>query len=193
MRSIGIILAFSLAGCDGSLDDKQQAARTAEVEENQKVENAVQETQEEIDAAREEASARIAEAKKDSVERTNAALQDGRDAVLEAKEHKKWTIEEAQEAISEAGEHARRSIEDDLDDIDQRVKTANEGLQKRASDGSVAAKRSLTEVSERTTAIRAEVKAFEDKTVRSIQEYQAQLNRKISDLLVRLDDAERTD
>lgn len=192
MRSTGIVLIFSLLGCDDSLNDKQQDARRVGAETEEKIDTAVAKTQREIDAARAEASDDIAKAKEEATERAHDALAEGREDVLEAKKSARQTVQEAQDAIREAGKKSRLSVEEDLDEIDDRVKKARENLKNKTGDAHALAEQSLSEVSETTAEIRADVKAFETKTVQSIQEYQMELNRKIGALLANLEKAEKT-
>jgi hypothetical protein len=175
------------AGCQKSANEERAEAVKAQQEADRAAEEAARERRSEVAEANLEAARKIADAQKEAREETGEAVKDEVEKVAAAQNDARDEARDAAEAFHKARVDLRKSVEKELDSIDARVADLRGKLDKDATNEKTATRANLTSVEKESKTLREDLRAFEETTAKSIDQFRVKLEKSLSSLKQRLD------
>jgi DNA repair exonuclease SbcCD ATPase subunit len=187
-KHCGLVLTFLIAaGCQKSANEERAEAVKAQQEADRTAEEAARERRSEVADANLEAARKIADAQKEAREKTGEAVKDEVETVGAAQKEARDEANDATAAFQKARVDLRKSAEKELDAIDARVADLRGKLDKDTSNTKNATRANLTSVEKESKTVREDLRAFEESTAKSIDQFRIKLEKSLSSLKQRLD------
>jgi actin-related protein len=181
------VLLLALAGCDKSASEERAEAVKAQQQADQQTEEAARERRSEVADANLEAAKKIADAQKEARDETTDALKEEQAKVVDAQKEARTEGREASDAFQRARVDLRRSIEKELDSIDTRAADLKKKIEADTKPAVKATRDKLTEVEKQSKTVREDLRAFEESTARSVEQFRVKLEQSLNTLKQKLD------
>lgn len=192
-KSCGLILTLLVAaGCQKSANEERAEAVKAQQEADRAAEEAARERRSEVADANLEAARKIADAQNEAREKNGEAVKDEVGKVVDAQDKAREEARDASEAFQKARIDLRKSVEKELDEIDERAMDLRKKIEKDTSPAANGTRTNLVSVEKESKTVREDLKAFEEATARSIEQFRVKLEKSLSSMkqrLERIDDA----